>query len=87
MSKVEKRGIYDNARRQVTHRSNISSGPGFTHSAVSDSMYATQKANYAVIAKEAGSHWKTVVDKYKTEKWINMPLKDKKVFFCGSSIS
>jgi len=78
LSKADKRSLYDTARRQVTPRPFSTSTTGIDYSSVSDSVYATQKANYAVIAKEAGTHWKTSVDKYKTEKWLNKPLTEKK---------
>mmetsp|Transcript_5335 Transcript_5335/g.5497 ORF Transcript_5335/g.5497 Transcript_5335/m.5497 type:complete len:181 (-) Transcript_5335:170-712(-) len=71
LSKPEIRLKYDSARRKL-------SGASFTPSVVSNTAYKSQKTNFDTIQKEAGTHWKTTVDKYKTEKWINMSLSDKK---------
>lgn len=41
--------------------------------------YNTQKNNFKHVQKMASSNWREIQDKYKTEKWQQLSLKEKKV--------
>ena len=88
LSKSDSRRQYDTARAQ--HVARVFSGASHAHmqqhghvesgsSEIPESAYSTQKANYANSVKgAASSNWKETQDKYRTEKWQNMPLHEKK---------
>lgn len=47
--------------------------------------FNTQKMNFSkVVQARAASNWQDLQDKYKTEKWQNMPLSERKVGFSFS---
>jgi len=55
------------------------SDPGIFTSEVS-STYSTQKSAYhRSVKQKASSNWAELKDKYKSEKWQNLPLAQKKV--------
>jgi curved DNA-binding protein CbpA len=45
---------------------------------IPDVSYGIQQANYTNVRKQASSNWMEIKDKYKTEKWQNLPLEKRK---------
>jgi len=41
--------------------------------------FHTQRDSYSTVLKGAGDHWKEIRDKYRTEKFMKLPLSEKKV--------
>lgn len=52
-----------------------------------DGAFNVQKANYANVKYQASSNWRDLQSKYKTEKWHNMPLENKKALRRGNITS
>jgi curved DNA-binding protein CbpA len=79
LSKSETRSRYDTFRQQqggiTTFRAD-----GSTAGVPSEIPlnYDTQRANFAAVRHAASSNWQEIKDKYKTEKWQNMPLSERK---------
>jgi DnaJ-class molecular chaperone len=87
LSKTDSRRQYDAARAQYVARVFSGANHGLHmhghaetgSSEIPESAYSTQKANYTNSVKgAASSNWKETQDKYRTEKWQNMPLHEKK---------
>eukprot|EP01041_Mallomonas_annulata_P001943 gene1943-3770_t len=77
LSKIDQRTAYDNLLRPIIRQT---TGDNKSVSwTVTENVYSTQKTNHAIMAKELGNSWRGNLDKYKTEKWIKMPLSEKKL--------
>jgi curved DNA-binding protein CbpA len=80
LSKSETRSRYDSFRQRQGFSINGVGGvviPG-TPTAIPNN-YDTQRANFASVKHAASSNWRELTDKYKTEKWQNMPLVERKL--------
>ena len=78
LSKVDLKQQYDLMRKGGGDSSHTISGPGC--SSVVSSTYSTQKSAYhRSVKQKASSNWMELKDKYKSEKWQNLPLSQKKV--------
>lgn len=90
LSKPELKTYYDSMRlnhfgsRKGFHdmSESVSSGDS---TAIAD-VYHAQKVNFATnVQFRASSNWRELQDKYKTEKWQNMTLNQRKVSYLGSN--
>jgi len=81
LSKVDLKQQYDLLRKGGGDSSHTISGPGSSHtSSVVSNTYSTQKSAYhRSVKQKASSNWMELKDKYKSEKWQNLPLSQKKV--------
>lgn len=84
LGKAERRRDYDLARiRSLGPNSMLNPGGAAYNpsdaSEISES-FNTQKTNFHVAVQyNASSNWRELQDKYKTERWQNMPLSEKKL--------
>jgi len=82
LSKADLKQQYDLMRKvggDSSHSSSAVSGPG-SYTSVVSSTYNTQKSAYhRSVKQKASSNWQELKDKYKSEKWQNLPLAQKKV--------
>ena len=84
LSKPELKTYYDSMRfSQFGYKSpmhfDISSSSGVDSTEIAD-VYHAQKTNFANnVQPRASSNWRELQDKYKTEKWQNMSLGQRKV--------
>ena len=80
LSKSETRSRYDTFRQRqgggmTTYRAD---GSAVGVPSEIPHNYDTQRANFAAVRHAASSNWQEIKDKYKTEKWQNMPLSERK---------
>ena len=80
LSKTDTRSRYDSFRARQGYNGGISMQADGTIIPTEIPLnYDTQRANFASVKHAASSNWKELNNKYKTEKWQNMPLPEKKL--------
>jgi DnaJ-class molecular chaperone len=80
LSKPEVRQKYDGARRRLLGPASSSTIGGIPSEV--PTSFNTHKTNFVNVQKAASSNWRDIQDKYKSEKWQKLPLKDRKVCSC-----
>ena len=86
LSRPETKAFYDAGRARLLGQNFGSatvvqahaSGPQADHRIISES-YNAQRVNFAKVQSRASSNWKDLQEKYKTEKWQNLPLSQRKL--------
>ncbi|RYG68397.1 hypothetical protein EON64_05270 [archaeon] len=82
LSKPELKSQYDTRRKEYLIRNGGSAAAAVSSSsnvaAEIHQAFHVQRANYAKVQYNASSNWQELQEKYRTEKWQKMPLKDKK---------
>lgn len=85
LSRPETRLYYDTGRSRLLGRNfgsisavQASATETVDHRIISES-YNTQRMNFTKVQGRASSNWRDLQDKYKSEKWQNMPLNQRKV--------
>ena len=81
LSKTETRSRYDSfrARQGYNGGTSLQADGSIAMPTEIPLNYDTQRANFASVKHAASSNWRELKDKYKTEKWQNMPLPEKKL--------
>ena len=75
LSKPDIKSKYDSARGLFTR----SAEPLPDTSRMISQDFLVQRQNYEVVKRQASSNWHELRDKYKQEKWLNLPLSERKV--------
>ena len=83
LSKPDLKSQYDSLRRIHLNKTGryglTTSGIDSEISTEISQGFNTQKMNFSKVQARAASNWEDLQDKYKTEKWQNMPLHERKV--------
>lgn len=86
LSRPDSKAFYDTGRSRLLGKSigSVSAVQAAASATPEDfkiisESYNTQRNNFAKVQGRASSNWKDLQEKYKTEKWQNMPLQQRKM--------